>query len=187
MKTLAASLIAALATASSFGQAVDLQVLKRAENLNDQNNARQQALAGPRPEAQPRPAPAQPDPVLVATLQNIASLQTDLAGLETNPGKKQPSINDLTAAGLNARASEKSISKLAGDLSGALSGKALPEDQLKKLAQNLHAIFNSSHLSQAQQQTVLDAIRKTLMAGGASSDDAATVVADAKAVAAETK
>lgn len=189
MKTLATSLVVVFVAALSFGQAVDLQVLKRAERLNDQNNARQQALAGPAPESQPRPAPvpAQPDPALVATLQNIASLQTDLAGLESNPAKKQPSINDLTAAAQGARASEKSVAKLAADLAGALSGKSFSEDQLKKLAQYLHALCNSSHLSQTQQQTVLEAIRKILQAGGVPPQSAATIVADAKAVSAETK
>ena len=63
----------------------------------------------------------------------------------------------------------------------------MSEDRLKKLAQYLHAIFNSSHLSQTQQQTVFDAMRKILQDGGVSPEDAATVVTDAKAVAAETK
>jgi len=186
MKTLAASLVVVFVTVISFGQAVDLEVLKRAERLNNQNNARQ-GLSAPGSASQPNPAPAQPDPFLAATLQNIAKLQTDLAGLETDPGRKQPSINDLTAAAQSGRASEKSVTKLAADLAGALSGKHLSEDRLKKLAQYLHAIFNSSHLSPTQQQTVFDAMRKTLQDGGVSPEVAATVVTDAKAVAAETK
>ncbi|MGD0615120.1 MAG: hypothetical protein ABSA69_06730 [Verrucomicrobiota bacterium] len=186
MKTLAAFLVVVFVTVISFGQAVDLQVLKRAEALRDQNNARQ-GLSAPGSAPRPSPAPAQPDPVLAATLQNIASLQADLASLEIDPGRKQPSINDLAAAAQGAHASEKSVTLLAGDLAAALSGRHFSDDQLKKLAQCLHALFNSSHLSQTQQQTVLDAMRKTLQGGGVPPEDAATVVTDAKAVVAETK
>jgi hypothetical protein len=187
MKTFAASLFVGLAATTVFGQAVDLQVLKRAQRLNDQNNARQ-GVSAPAPAVQSGPAPrAQPDPVLAATLQNIAALQADFTSLESDPVRKQPLINDLNAAAQSSHPSKNPVSRLADDLAGALGGKHSSQEQLKKLAQDVHAMFNSSHLTQTQQQTIPDDVRKILQGGGASSDEAAKVVNDIKTVVAETR
>ena len=60
--------------------------------------------------------------------------------------------------------------------------------QHQKLAQSIHAIFNSSHLSPTQQQqTILDGVQKILLDGGVPSDDTAKVIGDLKTIADETK
>ena len=65
--------------------------------------------------------------------------------------------------------------------------KKLAAAQQKKLAQAIHALFNSAHLTAAQQQALLTDVQKILTDGGASLDDAVNVVTDLKAVVAETK
>ena len=137
------------------------------------------------PAAQPAPAP--PNPALMAMQVNISNLAADLATLQADPSKKQPLINDLNAAALGASPSKASLGRLAGDFTTALTGKSLSAEQRTKLAQYLRAVSNSSHLSPAQQRTVLDDAQKILQAGGVSADDSAKVIADFKAIAAETK
>jgi chorismate mutase len=188
MKAFAFAFLAFFVLARAWGQAVDAQVLKRAQRLSEQNNARQRALSGQESAAQPAPAaPAQPDPALAATLQNIARLQADLASLESDPARKQPLINDFNAAAQGTHSSEQSASDLARDLATAIGGKQLSPEHLKKLAQDSHAIFNSSHLTPAQQKAVLEDVQKTLQSNGAPPDLAMKVVEGFKAVAAETK
>jgi len=162
--------------------------LQKARNVADQNNARQGITGQPAPP--PPPAAAQPDPVLAATLQNITNLQADLAMLQTDPGRKQPLINDLNAAAAGQRPSNESVSRLVDDLAPVLSGKTLPPDQLRKIAQALHAFCNSSHLSEAQQRTLLTDTAKNLQAPGSTPADdprLAKLEADLRAIIAATK
>ena len=56
-----------------------------------------------------------------------------------------------------------------------------------KLAQEVHAIFNSSHLSSAQQQKIFADVQTLLQNGGVPPDNATNVVNDIKTIAAETK
>ena len=137
--------------------------------------------------AQAAAQPAPLNPALMAMQLNISNLAADLATLQADPSKKQPLINDLNAAALGASPSKASLGKLAGDFTTALTGKSLSAEQRTKLAQYLRAVSNSSHLSPAQQRTVLDDAQKILQAGGVSADDSAKVIADFKAIAAETK
>ena len=137
--------------------------------------------------AQAAAQPAPPNPALMAMQVNISNLAADLATLQADPSKKQPLINDLNAAALGASPSKASLGRLAGDFTTALTGKSLSAEQRTKLAQYLRAVSNSSHLSPAQQRTVLDDAQKILQAGGVSADDSAKVIADFKAIAAETK
>src|SRR6516165_7824177 len=141
-RRLAATLSLVLAAAPAQAD-VYSTALQKARNVADQNNARQGITGQPAPPP-PAPTPA-PDPVLAATLQNITNLQADLAMLQTDPGRKQPLINDLNAAASGQRPSNESVSHVADDLAILLSGKTLPPDQLRKLAQALHAFCNSSH------------------------------------------
>ena len=137
--------------------------------------------------AQAAAQPAPLNPALMAMQLNISNLAADLATLQADPSKKQPLINDLNAAALGASPSKASLGRLAGDFTTALTGKSLSAEQRTKLAQYLRAVSNSSHLSPAQQRTVLDDAQKILQAGGVSADDSAKVIADFKAIAAETK
>ena len=138
-------------------------------------------------QAAAQPASAPPNPAIVAMQLNISNLAADLAALQADPSKKQPLINDLTAAALGTSPSKATVAKTAGDFSTALTGKSLSLEQRNKLAQSLRAVSNSSHLAPAQQRTVLDDVQKILLAGGISADDTAKLVTDFKAIAAETK
>ncbi len=186
VKRLLIFICASALTASAFAD-VYSTAIQRAKDVANQNNARQ-GITPPAPAAPQNTAPPPPpDPVLTATLQNIASLQGDFTGLETDPARKQPLVNDLNAAALGTHPSKSSVSKLADDLAAGLAGKHLSSEQLKKLAQNLHAIANSSHLSQIQEQTIVDEVQKILQGAGVSPDDAAKIAKDVKAIATETK
>jgi hypothetical protein len=187
MKVLTISVIVGLVAGSAAGQSgVAEQVRQRALQLNQQNNARQGVPPPAAPQTSPPPA-AKPDPVLAATLQNIANLQRDLTDLQNDPARKQPLINDLTAAAQSARPSNRALAKLAADLATALQGKHLSPEQLKKLAQNSHALCNSSHLSEKQRQTIFEEVQKILRDGGVPAEVAANVVNDFKTLAAETQ
>ena len=162
--------------------------LQKARNINEMNNARQGITGQPAPP--PPTPPPQPDPVLAATLQNITNLQADLAMLQTDPGRKQPLINDLNAAASGARPSNESVSHLAEDLAALLSGKTLPADQLRKVAQALHAFCNSSHLSEAQQRTLLTETARTFQGSGSTAASDPRLVkldTDLRAIIAATK
>lgn len=134
------------------------------------------------------------DPVLQATLNNISGLQSDFAALKNSAGDKpDPTqkislLNNLSQAAQGAKASSTSVKKLADDLLTAVAGnKRLTAAQQTKLAREVHALFNSSHLPAVQQQRLFDDVQKTLTGSGISLDDAVDVVTDLKAVAAETK
>jgi hypothetical protein len=139
-------------------------------------------------------APAPMDPALQATLKNVSSLQSDFATAinstsdTPDPGQKVSLLNDLSQAAQGTKASSASVKKVADDLLKDLAGKKkLTAAQQTKLAREVHALFNSSHLTATQQQTVLTDIQTTLTDGGASLDDAVNTVADLKEVMAETK
>ncbi len=161
--------------------------LKQAGNVANSERKAQQAIdSSSQPTPTPPPNNPRPDPVLEATLRNIAGLQADFETLDSNPTNKQPLIRDLTAAAQGTKPSPKSVAKLADDLTAAISGKEKLHAQHRTLAQNIHAIFNSSHLAPAQQQMVIDGVQKILEDGKVSADDTTKVIEDIKAIAAET-
>jgi hypothetical protein len=170
--------------------------IRQAKNVTaNASNTRQDNPPSP---TQPPPAPpAQnnppPDPVLEATLQNIAGLRADFDASVTGPTPIRPAqkpslMSNLTAAASGAKPSAASISKLAADdLITALAGNEKLRPQHQKLAQDVHAIFNSSHLSPAQQQKIFADVQTLLQNGGVPPDDATNVVNDIKTIATETK
>ncbi len=180
-------LLACASALTSSALAGDPMVMVR-ERAKDTSQAVSGGQPPPSRAAAPAPpaAPA-PNPALIAMQQNVASLASDLAALQADALKKQPLINDLNAAAQGTSPSKASVTKLVGDLGTALSGKKLSSEQCTKLAQYLRAIFNSSHVTPAQQRTILEDLQKILTANGVAADDAAKVVADFKAVAAEVK
>ncbi len=131
--------------------------------------------------------------MLQATVQNIESLRNDFATIGSADAgasliaQKQSLTNDLAIAAQGAKPQPASISKLADDLATAISGKDKFRIPQPKLAQFVHAIFNSSHLTTAQQQMIFDGVQKILTDGGALPDDATNVVNDIKTIASETK
>ncbi len=103
------------------------------------------------------------------------------------PTNTLPLTKDLTEAAQGAKPSPVHVNTLAQDLASTLAGNKRLHPQHQKLAQFVHALFNSSHLSPAQQQTVLDSVKKILTDGGVPADDVAKVITDLKAIATETK
>jgi len=147
----------------------------------------------PPPQQTAPPAPP-PNPVLEATLKNISNLRIDfdvlgkLAELKPDSPQKKLLLADLTAAPMGTKPSDGAISTLADNLASAVvAGKDVMKPQHAKLAQEIHAIFNSSHLSTEQQQKIFDDVQKILTDGGASADDTINVVSSIKAIATETK
>jgi uncharacterized protein YoaH (UPF0181 family) len=79
------------------------------------------------------------------------------------------------------------VKELAKDLFTALAGNQKLLAQKLPLARQVHAVFNSSHLSSSQQQTIYDNVQKILVDAGVSLGDAVDVVTDLKTIAGETK
>jgi hypothetical protein len=170
------------------------QQAARASKQNDAEQQRIQNAAGTpsAPAAAGASTSAAPmSPALQAALKNIASLQTDFGGLTAAPTdatQKIALLNDLTQAAQGTKAGADSVKRVANDLSTALAGaKKLTVPQQTKLAREIHALFNSAHLTAAQQTALLNDVQKTLVDGGGSLDDAVDLVTDLKTVVAETK
>ena len=172
---------------------------QQARRDSAQNDAEQQRIAreaggGAAVRGAAAPMPAAPmDPALQATLKNVAGLQSDFAALvsasdKPTPDQKTALLNDLSQAAQGTKVSSGSIKKVADDLVPAMTGqKKLAVAQQRKLAQEIHALFNSAHLTPAQQQTILNDVQKALTDAGASLDDTVNLVTDLKTVVAETK
>jgi hypothetical protein len=180
---------ASLAAADPYSIAI--QQAKRASDANaaEQQRIQQQSGGATQPSA---PAQAPADPLLAATIQNVSGLQADIASLNAVTGKpttdqKIALLNDLSSASQTTKASSDSVKALTKDLMTALAGKKIPASQQTKFARQIHALFNSSHLTAAQQQTILDDVQKTLTDAGVSLDATTDVITDLKKVALETK
>jgi len=174
---------------------------QQARRDSKQNDAEQQRIqreangpAGAPGAAAPTPGSAAPmDPALQATLKNIAGLQADFAAVVATSDKPAPEqktalLNDLAQAAQGTKASAGSIKRVADDLLTAVAGqKKLAPAQQKLLAQKVHALFNSAHLTAALQEKLLTEVQKLLTDAGASLDDTVNLVTDLKTVVAETK
>jgi|SRR5450756_548845 len=179
-----ALLIAGSACADPY--VIAKQQAHRAADQNDAEQARIQKAAAA--------ADATPmDPALQATLLNIGDLQANFAAFinadgQVDPAQKMSLLNNLSQASQSTKASTASVKKLAADLTPALAQrKKLTVAQQKKLAVDVHAVFNSSHLSAAQQKMMFDDAQKILTQAGVAQDDADNVVTDLKKIADETK
>ena len=161
---------------------------------NQETEANRQLINNPPPATPVQTNPNQPpDPVLQATLQNIQNLQNDFATLSklTNAAaittEKQGLTNDLASAALGAKPSQPSLAKLGDDLAAVMVGNEKLRPQHPKLAQYVHASFNGSKLTPAQQQMIFTDVQKILVKAGTAPDDATNVVDDIKTIASETK
>jgi hypothetical protein len=204
MKSFLASLCL-LGTVGSLSAQNYYLATQQARRDSAQNDAEQQRIqreaAGPngapapgsRYAAMPAATATPADPKLQATLKNVAGLQTDFAAIvassdKPTPDQKTALLNDLSEAAQGTKASSGSVKKVAEDLWPAMAGqKKLVAAQQKKLAQQIHALFNSAHLTAPQQQAILNDIQKSLTDAGTSLDDTVNLVTDLKAVVAETK
>lgn len=171
------------------------QQARRDSSMNDAEQQRVANAASAGAGAPSAPGTAAPmDPKLAATMKNIGGLQKDFATLITATDKPDASdkvalLNDLSQASQgDNKATSDSVKKLAEDISIALVGqKKLTAPQQTKLAQQVHALFNSSHLSATQQQALLTSVQKILTDAGASLDAAVDVATDLKTIISETK
>jgi hypothetical protein len=169
--------------------------IRQAQNVSAKETAANRQLLDnpPPPAAPPQNNPPPTDPALQATLRNIESLRTDFAAVGNADAAssltvhKQLLTNDLAIAAQGAKPQPASISKLADDLITAISGKEKLRTPQPKLAQYIHAIFNSAHLTTAQQQMIFTGVQKILTDGGSSPDETANVVNDIKTIASETR
>jgi hypothetical protein len=163
-----------------------------------QNDAEQRRLAnqeGDNGSSQPASGQnaAANNPALAATLQNISNLQTDLVAFigstddHPDPSQKIALMNDLSSAAGSTKASAESVKELAKDLFTATAGNKKLLAQKLPLAREIHAVFNSSHLTPTQQQSVFDNVQKTLTDAGVPLGAAIDVVTDLKTIAGETK
>ena len=163
-------------------------------NAAEQRNLQQQSGGGAGQSSAPA-APAPMDPALKATLSNINSLKADIGAYnsvdagQADSSQRVAMLNDLSAAGQGPnKATPDAIKKLATDLITAVSGnKKLTAAQQTQLGRDIHALFNSSHLTDAQQKTLLDGAQKILTDAGISLDNAVDVVTDLKEIASQTK
>ena len=151
------------------------------------NAANGESAQPSQPAAPPQYNPPPPDPMLQATMRNVNNLRIDFEHFDVSPTNTVPLIKDLNEAAQSVKPSPPNVAKLAQDLAAILAGNQKLHAQHQKLAQYVHAMFNASHLSPAQQQMVLDAVKKILSDGGVAADDVAKVTSDLKAIATETK
>jgi hypothetical protein len=194
MKTSVALFCVLLAASSVRADPYSIAI-QQAKRASDQNSAEQRQLenqdgatGSTRGAGQ---TPAKADPVLAATLQNITNLQADFAAVIDATGAKADQrialMNDFSAAAQSTHASANSVKELARDLMTAMAGNKKLQPRQQQLAREIHAIFNSSHLTATQQQMVFDGVQKTLTDAGVSLDAATDVVTDLKGISAETK
>ena len=174
--------------------AQDYLVKQRAKGLRDQNNVRQgvpnpPAVPAPAPPAQPATSPTPRPTLSAAAQQNIDRLQTDLAALNGGSAeqKAQFATNLMSVTLTDAKPSAESLTKLATDLSQALSDKTLSSANRLRLARDLNAIINCTALGPETIRSVTADAQAVLKASGVAGNDATTVAEDLKAVAKEVK
>ena len=187
MKILLVIVWAFFVAASTPAQGVYNMAKQQAKNVANNENAVESGTQPAPAPPQYNPPPAQPDPALQATLRNINNLRVDFEDLGVNQTNTQPLIKDLTQAAQSTKPSPASVSGLAQNLVPVIAGNKQLHAQHQKLAQYVHAMFNGSHLSPAQQQMVLEAVKKILTDGGVPADDVAKVISDLKTIGTETK
>ena len=176
-----------LATVAVSQADVFSQAKGQAKRAADQESA----AAGNQPQTPPNNQPM--DPALAATLANIASLRTDFSALN-NSSDASPSadlhialLNHLSAAAQGTKPTSAAIQKLADHLGTTLLGKKSMLSRQATLARDVHALFNASHLTAAQQQTMLSEVKKILADAGCLAEDMEFVLATLQTIVTETK
>ncbi len=166
---------------------------QQARNAAASENKNQQAISSAGASA---PAPVAPlqsnsgpptNSALQPTLQNIACLRADFENLVSSSTNATSLLNHLTAAAQSKKPSPAAVTKLAGDLTAIIAGNDKLRTQQQNLAQWVHAIFNSSHLSAAQKQMIHDGMQKIFADAGVSVPDAANVINDLQTIATQTQ
>ena len=181
-----------LLSVSAFGQTS--QALKRARELNNQNNVRQGVPPPTPPQRPAAPATAKPaTPTVPPTQQqSIGRIQLDIAVLK--PGKaptheqKQQLIRDISAAARGAnKPSITTVTTFANGLIAALADKSLDTTQQQRLAQNIESVLNSSAMTPKQYDAVIEDVQAILTVAGAKRPVAADAANQLKAIGAEVR
>ena len=186
-KFVAAICLLSLAAIVASAQGVYSMAVQRAKNAADSQPPAQNGGHN----SAPQPAPTNPE--LQATLKNVSDLQSDFVALgvaadvDSASDQKISLLNHLSAAAQGTKASANSVKTLAKDFVTALAGKKMTNEPRAKFTRDIHALFNSAHLSATQQQTALDEVQKILTGAGVAADAATDVATDLKKIADETK
>lgn len=170
----------------------DLIIKQRAKGIRDANNAQQ----GVPPPAAPAPAPAAPavppPPAGMSAEQKalVDKLEADLTAIK--PGAtnltdhKQTLTQDFsTLVKGGIKPSPTSLTKLAADLSAALSGNGVSGREQGQLAKAINVVMNSGNVSPAQAQVFVTTAQTSLKSSNVGDTDLKTVTDDLKAIVAE--
>lgn len=193
MKTTAFLVLGCLLTAlvaSGQNLSIAKDQARRAAAQTQERSGGGQTAPAQNASAAAQPAPT--DPALAATMKNVAGLRTDLTAISAADAvaavdQRGSLLNHLAAAAQGTKASAANVRKLATDLTDAVAGRKKISAQAQKLGGIIHALFNGGHLSATQQETLLNEATKILTDAEVPAGNAAKVVEDLKAIAAETK
>jgi hypothetical protein len=180
----------ALAQIDANNGAQAQMVKERAKRIRDANNASQGVTPGTPATAPAAPTPAAPtgpramDP---AQQQLVDKVQGDLSGIRSDapvaPDQKQNLENDLLTLSKGAtKPSKESVSKLAGDLSSALSGKNVNVKDQAQLARAMNVVMNNGNVTAAQAQAFVTAAQRILQTAGVGETQVTAVVTDLKGI-----
>ncbi len=172
-------------TESAFAAGSEAIIKQRAKELSNQNNVRQ----GVAPPATPPPQPKTPANAAPA-LTPAAKLQTDLAAIKLNapvtPAQKQQITSDLIALAQGSKKpSLSAASKLAQDMTAALSQKTPSEGARARLVQDLKAALNANGTPAAQMQDIVADVQAVFQTSGMPRKDSVQIADDLKAMVAE--
>ena len=179
MKLLLAATVLLAVSSNGAHAAGIVDIKQRARDVTQQ----------PAPAARPAAQPANAAPLPEAQQQNITRLQADLAALliktQVTPGLPQQFQKDLIGAGQGpSKPGRESISRLADDLTAALSDRKLSAAQQARLAKALHVVLNSAYPPTEARAYANDAVA-ILKVIGAGQAEVEAVVNDLKTIAAE--
>jgi len=194
---LAALTIVACLTGNALAQidannGAQAQMIKeRAKRIRDANNASQGVAPGAPATAPTAPtppaAPTGPRTMDPAQQQLVDKVQGDLTGIKSDapvaPDQKQNLETDLLTLAKGAtKPSKESVSKLAGDLAAALSGKNVNVKDQAQLARAMNVVMNNGNVTAAQAQSFVTTTQKILQTAGVGEAQATAVVTDLKGI-----
>jgi hypothetical protein len=188
MKTSLALMAGAMLVAESAFADASVIIKQRAKEISAQNNVQQ----GVTPPSQPaQPAATKPGAQLTPLQAAIAQLRADLAGIKSNPAataqQKQLLAQHLLATAQGTKPSQQTASKLADDLTSALSQSTVSPTDRDRLLSDINAALNPQKIQPDQMVRIQGDVQAILQVGGLKRTDATVVADDVKAVAAETR
>jgi hypothetical protein len=162
----------------------DVIIKQRAKELANQNNVRQGVAP---PTQAPQSSPGQSSAGPQASAGQLA-LQTDLAALKpTTPAtaaQKQKIAADITSMAQGAKPSPTAASKLADDISSALtaSPRQMSSSSRARFAQEIDAVLNPSKYPKANMTAIFGDVQAIFQENGAERRFAAAISEDVKAL-----